>query len=314
MLSSNDIETLGRLTGSDMVNRWNGLIKKLSYGQKVTVANTGLYSSGKSSLFNALLGRVSDDNLRFPVGAIPTTKTGDRESLTESIELIDTPGIDTVDSSDDDTAFDMLMQSDMIMMTHSANVGPINAAEEAWLRRIAGTMSRESLAERLIFVITCTDDIEEDELQELRMNIRSQAAGIASNAAITFAEVSAKMYKTGIDGNKKGLENASGILELRELVIRTGMNCAQKAASLRRQELMNLCAESRNRLNTRRREVSSAIDARKSNVRRRYDGAFEKWRGILSRFKSMRSTVYDKLRECKAIQNDSSFENRIYDM
>ena len=32
MLSSNDIETLGRLTGSDMVNRWNGLIKKLSYG------------------------------------------------------------------------------------------------------------------------------------------------------------------------------------------------------------------------------------------------------------------------------------------
>ena len=101
VLSRSDIETLGRLTGSDMVNQWQGLIKKLDYGQKITIANTGLYSSGKSSLFNALLGRVSDDSLRFPVGVVPTTKTGDREPLTENIDILDTPGINTVDTKDD---------------------------------------------------------------------------------------------------------------------------------------------------------------------------------------------------------------------
>ena len=314
MLSKSDLETLGRLTGSEMVNQWQGLIKKLEYGQKITIANTGLYSSGKSSLFNALLGRVSDNDMRFPVGAAPTTKTGDRENLTPNIELIDTPGINTVDMKDDATAFDMLMQSDLILMTHSLSVGPVNDAEKSWLTRIAGAMNRESISERFIFVMTCTDEIDDDELQKLRTEIRGQAAGILGNAEITFAEVSAKMFKAGVEGGKQGLQNASGISELKELVIRAGMSYAQKAASLRRQELLRLCSQSRDRLNDRRREVSSEIDSKKRRVKDKYAGAFEKWRGIFGRFTSMRSGVNSKLQECESIQSDYSFKNRIMDM
>ncbi|MBQ7216837.1 MAG: 50S ribosome-binding GTPase [Synergistaceae bacterium] len=314
MLSTSDIETLGRLTGSDMVNRWKGLIKKLANGRKITIANTGLYSSGKSSLFNALLGRVREEDIRFPVGRAPTTKTGDRETLAENIELLDTPGIDTADMKDDATAFDMLMQSDVILMTHSLSFGPVNEAERQWLVRVAGAMSRESLQERLIFVMTCVDEVDDYELQKLRAEIRSQVTGIVGNSAIRFAEVSANMYKAGVEADEQELRNASGITELKELVIHTGMFCGQKAASLRRQELMSLCSQSRDRLNGRRREVSSELDSRKRRVRERYSGAFEKWRGILSRFMSMRSGVEGKLRECESIQSDYSFKSRIMDM
>ena len=314
VLSRSDIETLGRLTGSDMVNQWQGLIKKLDYGQKITIANTGLYSSGKSSLFNALLGRVSEDNMRFPVGAAPTTKTGDREKLTDNIELIDTPGIDTVDMRDDATAFDMLMQSDLILMAHSLSVGPVNDAEKSWLTRIAGAMSRESISERLIFVMTCTDELDDYEIKTLRTDIRSQVTGIVGNAAITFSEVSANMYKAGVEGEDQGLMNASGISELKEALIHAGTSYGQKAASLRRQELLRLCSQTRDRLNGRRREVSSEVDSRKHRVKDRYAGAFEKWRGIFSRFTSMRSGVNSKLQECESIQSDYSFKSRIMDM
>ena len=315
MLSKNDIDTLGRLIGSDMVNRWAGLSSKLSSGSKITIANTGLYSSGKSSLFNALLGRVREDNMRFPVGAKPTTKKGDTEPLTGNIVLVDTPGIDSADSADDAEAFDMLMQSDVILMTHNVRIGPLNAAEADWLNRIAGAMTSESITDRLIFVSTWTEEIDdESDMQALREEIHRQVTGILGGTEIRFAEVSANMYKAGVEMGKEGLQAASQIPALRELVISAGKSYAQKAEALRRQELLRLCNDSLRRLNGKRREVSSEIEAKKNRVAGRYDGAFEKWRGILSRFTSMRSNVTSKLGECQSISRDSSFESRIYSM
>ena len=60
--------------------------------------------------------------------------------------------------------------------------------------------------------------------------------------------------------------------------------------------------------------MSSDIDSKKRRVKDRYAGAFEKWRGIFSRFTSMRSGVNSKLQECEAIQSDYSFKSRIMDM
>lgn len=318
MLSTRDIETLGRLTDIDTYRKWEGMAKKLDYGGKITIANTGLYSSGKSSLFNALLGRVSDDNLRFPVGAVPTTKAGDRETLTENIELIDTPGIDA-NAADDDTAFNMLMQSDVILMTHNVKRGMLDRPEYEWLKRIAGAMNPESIPERLIFVSTWTDGIDnEADRQKLRDEIHRQVTEAVNGAAVQFAEVSAKKYKTGVERDKAALRDTSGIPALKELVISAGKNYVQKAAALRRQELLTLCAETRDRLSGRRREVSSEIDSKKSRIRSRYDGAFEKWRGILGSFTRMKSGVMSQLQKIYDASDSASdyqgFKNKIYSM
>ncbi len=310
MLSKKDVDALGMLAGPEVYQKWQGLIEKLSSGSKITVANTGLYNSGKSSLFNALLGRE-----HFKVGAIPTTKTGDREILTDSIELLDTPGIDTPDSSDDAAAFDALMRSDIILMIHNVKTGMLNRAEYEWLKRIAEGMNRETIADRMIFVSTWTDEIQDkSDLEKLRSEIQRQVREAANGIEIRYAEVSAKRFKTGIENDKKALVDASGIPEFRNFVIDAAKKFSEKAESLRRQELLNLCRITRDRLNDKRRSVSDEIDGRKRRIRSRYDGAFETWRGILSRFTSMRGNVQSKLNECKSISYDSYFENRIYDM
>lgn len=310
MLAKKDIDAIGTLTNTEIHRQWQGLTEKLSQGTKITVANTGLYNSGKSSLFNAILGREC-----FAVGAVPTTKTGDREMMTDNIELLDTPGIDTIDSRDDATAFDSLMRSDIILMTHNIKTGMLNRAEYEWLTRIAGGMSRESIPERLMFVSTWTDEIQDDtDREKLRGEIRRQVTEAVNGQTIRFAEVSAKRFKTGIETGQKVLENASGIHEFRELVINAAKGFAEKSESLRRQELLNLCRITREKLNSKKRELSSEIDMKKKRINDRYSGAFETWRGILSRFTGMRSNVQNKLNECKSISYDSYFESRIYDM
>ncbi|MBR0249992.1 MAG: hypothetical protein IJQ77_02835, partial [Synergistaceae bacterium] len=246
---------------------------------------------------------------------VPTTKTGDREMMTDNIELLDTPGIDTIDSRDDATAFDSLMRSDIILMTHNIKTGMLNRAEYEWLTRIAGGMSRESIPERLIFVSTWTDEIQDDtDREKLRGEIRRQVTEAVNGQAIRFAEVSAKRFKTGIETGQKVLENASGIHEFRELVINTAKRFAEKSESLRRQELLNLCRITKEKLSSKKRELSSEIDMKKKRINDRYSGAFETWRGILSRFTAMRSNVQNKLNECKSISYDPYFESRINDM
>lgn len=314
MLTKEDIETLERLTNSGLYQQWEGMLKKLSYGSKVTVANTGLYSSGKSSLFNAILGRMSDDNMRFPVGAIPTTKTGDREALTGNIDLLDTPGIDA-NSTDDSTAFDMLMQSDIIIMTHNVKRGMLDRSEYEWLKKIAGNISRDILKDRVIFAATWTEEIHDDEdMQKLRDELHRQVKEAMNGEDIRFIEVSAKMFRTGVEKDKKGLQDKSGIPELREMIITMAENFARKSESLRRQELLNLCGKSKSLLNNARLGRENDINSRKRRISDRYKGAFEKWKGILGRFSGMRSNVQSKLNECKSISYDSSFESRIYDM
>lgn len=310
MLSQRDIDRLAGIIGADFKQKWEGIIKKTSQGGKITVANTGLYSSGKSSLFNAVLGRVADENLRFPIGVAPTTKTGDRETLSGNIELLDTPGIDA-NLADDATAFDMLMQSDIILMTHNVKRGMLDRPEYEWLKRIAGSIDSSLLADRLLFVSTWIDEIHDaSDMQKLRDEIHKQVSEAVNGANIQFVEVSAKRYKTGVEKGKKALEDASGIPALRELILTRAGKFAERARALRQQELLKLCRESKSMLSSKKIKLDDEITAKKRRVSNRYSGALEKWRGILSRFTSMRSGVSSKLLEIyNASDNAGEYQN-----
>lgn len=316
MLSQRDIDRLAGIIGADFKQKWEGIIKKTSQAGKVTVANTGLYSSGKSSLFNAVLGRVADENIRFPIGVIPTTKTGDREILSGNVELLDTPGIDA-NLADDAVAFDMLMQSDIILMTHNVKRGMLDRPEYEWLKRIAGSIDSSLLGDRLLFILTWIDEIHDaSDMQKLRDEIHKQVSKVVNGADIQFVEVSAKRYKTGIEKDKKALEDASGIPGLRELILTRAGKFAEKARALRQRELLKLCRESKSMLSSKKINLDDEITAKKRRVSDRYSGAFEKWRGILSRFSGMRSGVSSKLQEIYDAYDDVSeyqnFKNWIY--
>lgn len=90
-VSKKTIETIENYVSSTTAVKISNKIDALK-NKKVTITNTGVVSSGKSSLFNALLGIKKDDENRFSVGAARTTMSKDIEKYSENIELIDTPG------------------------------------------------------------------------------------------------------------------------------------------------------------------------------------------------------------------------------
>ena len=150
-----ELGKLTDLTSKEFVQRWQGIEKKLSSKDTITIANTGLVNSGKSSLFNALLDAFEEE--RFPVGAIRTTKQGDKESLLDGVDIMDTPGIDATDE-DDDVAYRTLMEADLIVATHNIKMGMLNKSEYEWLSHLAKKIEKKEIIRRLIFVCTWYDE------------------------------------------------------------------------------------------------------------------------------------------------------------
>ena len=316
MLSKKDAETLQRLAGSDFLQKWEGLRRKFDSGAKITIANTGQYSSGKSTLFNALLGRVDDE--RFKTGAAPTTREGDRERFTDSIDLLDTPGIDA-NLADDAEAFRMLMESDIIIMTHSISTGMLNGREYKWLKRIADEIGQENLSDRLIFVSTCIEEVQdESDRQKLRDEIQRQVSEISQGKSIAFYEVSSKKYYAAVRKGSEKLERSSNIPDLREGLLGRAKLYGASLQALRKKELSALCGESWDALRSLRNDKDSEISRRKKRIRERHDSEFETWRGIKNRFASMRQNVFSKLHTIREHFDSSSdyqsYERRVYDI
>ena len=125
-LDEKELDSLAVLTGRKSAQKWRGMGKRMAAGgAAVTIANTGLVNSGKSSLFNALLDSFEQE--RFPVGAVRTTMQGDRENLCQGVDIVDTPGIDASDD-DDDAAYSALMEADLIVAVH--NIKTVMRSEE----------------------------------------------------------------------------------------------------------------------------------------------------------------------------------------
>lgn len=316
MLTKNEAELLQRFAGSDFAEKWEGLRKKFEAGNTITIANTGIYSSGKSTLFNALLGRTEHE--RFATGAIPTTKKGEREKFAEGVELMDTPGIDA-NTADDEEAFRMLMEADIILMTHNIRTGMLNEVEYSWLKKIAEGIGREYLSDRLIFVSTWIDGVQDEtDRQKLREEIQRQIAEIAQGKSIGFYEVSAKRYYDAVRKSNIGLERASNIPPLKEALQGRAKLYGAILQRIRRSELAELCKASRDSLYKVKYARDTEILSRRKAIDEKRGRAFEAWKGIKSRFESMKSTVSDGLKSIYEHYDSASeyqeFHRRIYDM
>lgn len=99
---------------SIMSSCWDGCISRMKKDRKIKVVNTGIVSSGKSGLFNVLLG-TNDETLRFKVSVARTASIQDVESLNDWIELADSLGID-VNEEDNQTTLDSVMKSYIIVI------------------------------------------------------------------------------------------------------------------------------------------------------------------------------------------------------
>lgn len=157
-VSKKTIETIENYVSSTTAVKISNKIDALK-NKKVTITNTGVVSSGKSSLFNALLGIKKDDENRFSVGAARTTMSKDIEKYSENIELIDTPGID-VKEEDDEVALNAICASSIIVMVHNIKMGMLQNNEVEWLKKITINFNgdKNQLKDRFIFVNSWIDE------------------------------------------------------------------------------------------------------------------------------------------------------------
>jgi len=263
--------------------------------KNVTVTNTGVFSSGKSSLYNALLGIKDGEKLRFDVGATRTTMVRDTVLYKNNIELVDTPGID-VEEKDDEVALNAICASSIIMMVHNIKMGMLQSNEVEWLKKILINFNgdKDQLKNRFIFVNTWID---------ARMMEKSYQSTVDETKRILFEtlgtevdvfNVSAKLYIQGISNNQQKFIDISNIPELMDAIDRKAKFYTDNygLASVRR-DISNLCTENGSNLGIVRATKCQEVSRLSSEESEKFKVKLNQWNTDFKRFTDLATRYND---------------------
>jgi len=294
-----EIQTIVHFCGPDLTSRLQGARRNLN-STMVKIVNTGMVSSGKSSLYNILTDSMAEE--RFPTGAARTTTSAD-SYVYNSIEFIDTPGIDVRDA-DDDLSFQTVMQSDIILMVHNIKTGPLTRSESDWLQTISNSMnSPEMRQRRLIFVCTWKDTREQEEgYADILNEVRQMVSGIVGTE-IPFFDVSVKKYVSGIQKGKNILCQKSGIPELSAFINEQGAKYASVKQTYAYDNFQKVSNEVKTMLFSARRDLSGQVMQKRSSIERNYRSRRNTWSNIFNIFKSYREAFEKAKDELKCIKS-----------
>ena len=241
------LNTMEKYLSQELSYKWSSICSRMNSERKIRVANTGLVSSGKSSLFNVLIDSA-DKTPRFATGAARVTKSQDIEKFTDTIDIVDTPGID-VNEEDTQVALNSILESDIIIMIHNIKLGMLNDAEYQWLKSIAGRMnSEQEKRARLMFVCSWIDERQGNSDYQFTVDETRRMVVDAVGCDIDFYEISVKRYLAGVEKGKDKMIKMSNIPEIKEAVIKKADVYSAVADRLIAEQLFNLCSESRTEL------------------------------------------------------------------
>lgn len=290
-----DLKIIEKYCGYDYVSRYIG-IKKRKEDKSVRIVNTGMVSSGKSSLFNILIGSLEDEH--FPTGAARTTTRSNYYDV-GNISYIDTPGID-VRTEDDALAFSTILEADIILMIHNIKTGPLNRSESEWLENIVARMnSIEMCKSRLIFVCTWKDTREkDDDYQNIIKDVKEQVYKI-TGTEIPFFEVSVTKYLSGVNKKKDVLVKNSGIVELQHHLHYYADSYIEKKKAVDNKDLEVLVEEIKDKLKSSQSKRKEEATKMERNIKDRFKSRKSTWEQISNLFSAKReklTTLENELR------------------
>lgn len=291
-LSQKEVADIAKYCGQEYSTRYLG-IQNRADEQIVKIVNTGMVSSGKSSLYNVLIDSIDEEH--FPTGAARTTTMSSYYDV-KNISYIDTPGID-VRSEDDALAFSTIMEADIIMMIHNINTGPLVRSEAEWLEQIVRKMSSiEACKARLLFVCTWKDTVEkDDDYQDIIADVKNAVFEIVGTE-IPFFEVSVKKYLDGKKKDKQVLVNKSGITELKSYLEKYANEYLQKKNELDEAELIELLTEVRDILANTKYDKDKEIKKISDRIKQTAKSKRNTWRDIFTYFSSKRRQYDQELK------------------
>lgn len=282
-----DFDLIKKICGQEMSFRLQGALRNLD-ATTVKIVNTGMVSSGKSSLYNLLTDNATTE--RFPIGAARTTTNADAYSY-KNMEYIDTPGIDVRDA-DDEIAYETVMESDIILMVHNIKTGPLTRSESDWLTRIAdGMIDSEMCKHRMIFVCTWKDTREHDQgYEEIIEEVKKMVLD-AVGTEIPFFDVSIKKYLDGINKGKDVLCEKSGITALKGFVENYAAQYAEMKSEYALDALEQVAGEVRSSLENSCNDGKRMIEKKRADTQKKFGSQRSSWQGVFDYFRSRREIL-----------------------
>lgn len=265
-LTENDFGVIKKHCGQDLSFRLQSVQNKMS-NEVIKIVNTGMVSSGKSSLYNIITGNT--DKEHFPTGAARTTTSADSLCY-EGFEYIDTPGID-VKVEDDVIAFDTIVGADIIIMVHNIKTGPLIRSEVEWLKRISDSLTSENMKKnRLIFVCTWKDSREkEPTYPDIISDVRNMVFDTVGTE-IPFFELSTKKYMDGLLKGKELLCNNSGVIEFKSFLIEFANKYSQEKQKYVAAEYSETLRIIKEKLEKVREERQTKVENKKNSIKQKF--------------------------------------------
>lgn len=305
MNKSNIINNLEKLQKTDLFSLCGNnkkiiaqsIINRLKSSDEINIANTGLVSSGKSTLFNILIGKA--DKERFKTGAARTTVSQDKEKIDDGIFLIDTPGID-VREDDDEIAFKALLEADIIVMIHNIKTGMPNRQEVQWLERICSNIkAEEEIKKRVMFLCSWIDERDTSSDYIDTINETKRLVFDAAKTEIEFFEVSAKRYNTGVKKNSNVLIDKSNIEDFKKRLFEKAIE--YKNSEMRfeaiKESILDFCYDCKGTLQTLKTEHTYKIREIKRNHEKQRDKKLKNWSDVLEALKMKYQNVSNLIKE-----------------
>ncbi|VXC97612.1 GTPase [Pseudomonas sp. 8Z] len=174
---------------------------------KPRIAAWGLVKAGKSSLLNMLSGHASEEH--FLTGDVRITRMNQTLELDDYV-LVDTPGLG-YDKDDTQQAEQGLDTADVVLFVH-APPGELDQEEVSLLDQLRNAYGQD-VGERVVLVISQLDKLQDADLATVQGTIERQALIHLGTAPECFV-ISNTRFKSGVEKNKQGLCEKSGIPQL----------------------------------------------------------------------------------------------------
>lgn len=268
-----------KYVSSDIWVRYQSLVS-VDSSASMKITNTGMVSSGKSSLYNILIDSKEE---YFKIGAARTTFSADSYDMGNCV-LVDTPGIDVTDE-DDEIAYRTIMGSDLILMIHNIKTGPLQRTEVEWLKKIVENLDdKEAVKKRLIFVCSWKDAREKEEDYGKILDTVKKMVYEITQVEIPFFDVSVKKYLAGVEKNAPALMESSNVLLLKEYIKDYMEEYETYRRSMKQSSIVKLMVDMKEELSVQRESIVMECKRNKKRIKNIYKQKQNSWKQIVENY------------------------------
>ena len=243
-----------------------------------TVTVIGKYNHGKSRLLNELVGSdvfaVADNRQTVDLA----------EYIHEGVRWLDAPGLDAdVVSNDDALALKAAwLRADIRLFVHTAKEGELDKSERDLLKELRD--SNEEAWRQTLFVLSQTDQLDDEELRNVEAKIRKQVPGLMVYC------VSPAMYRKGRDEGKQLLRTKSGFEQM-SAALKSALHGTDAARKREIDVLSERIEMALKKIRTAQKERVARLQDKQEKQRQEFQQGLRKVLGSIARSQNKQSAI-----------------------